>query len=177
MALFLGIGCFIGNTSSSFLQRYVCPQCIAKIGMIVGAITGITLLSLAVIFTLNIYAIILPVFLLFVCCGLTFPNILGMTLNLFTKNAGIVSAVMGTIQIGGVFLLSSLATALKTDTLFPLATLYVGMLLLNLGLFFVGSKKKQENWVKSLQSIGNEPPNFGKPTDTLSVGLDPAFHS
>lgn len=47
---------------------------------------------------------------------------------------------MGTLQVGGVFLLSSLATLLKTNSQMPMALLYVVMMLINLLLFFIGQK-------------------------------------
>lgn len=51
---------------------------------------------------------------------------MGTALNAFKRNAGTASATMGTLQIGGVFVLSTFATVLKTNSQMPLAIIYVG---------------------------------------------------
>lgn len=143
IALLLGFGCFLGNTLSSRLIHYFKPMDIALFGIIGGIVTSLVLVGLGTAMQLNLYIVIIPVFLLFTFCGITFPNVMGYALNLIRKNSGIASAVMGTLQIGGVFLLSTLATALKTDSQMPMAIIYIAIMLANLLLFFIGRRLGQ----------------------------------
>lgn len=143
LALFLGAGYFMGNTLSGFLIRYLPPMRVALIGISGGIITSLILAILGMLFKLNLYIVIIPVILLFFCCGFVFANVAGRVLNLFPQNAGTTSAVMGTLQIGGVFLLSTFATVLKTDSQMPLALVYVVMMLSSLLLFLIGGKLKE----------------------------------
>lgn len=140
IALLLGFGYFMGNVLSSHLIRYFEPMRIALFGTIGGTIISLILVGLGEMIRLNLYIVVIPVFLLFTFCGITFPNVMGYALNLIRKNSGIASAVMGTLQIGGVFLLSTFAAALKTDSQMPLAIIYVGMTAGCLILFLVGAR-------------------------------------
>lgn len=140
VALFLGFGYFLGNMLSRFLVNYFKPLQLALVGICCSTFASIILIGLGFFVKLNLFIVVVPVFFLFFFCGLIFPNIAGAVLNLFNKNSGIVSAVMGTLQVGGVFLLSSLATLLKTNSQMPMALLYVVMMLINLLLFFIGQK-------------------------------------
>ena len=145
IALFLGFGYFFGNTLSRILVNYFRPLHTALTVICCNIIVSFVLVFSSFFIGLNLFIVIIPVFLLFVFCGLIFPNIAGEILNLCNKNAAIVSAVMGTLQIGGVFLLSSLATLLKTDSQLPLALVYTAMMLINLLLFYVSTilRRKQ----------------------------------
>lgn len=147
IALLLGVAYFFGNTLSSRLIHYFKPMQVALFGIIGGIITSLVLVGLGAVIPLNLYMVIIPIFLLFTFCGLIFPNVMGTALGAIKKNAGIASATMGTVQIGGVFLVSILATTLKTDSQMPLAIIYVGMMLTNLLLFFIGAKLSNEKKV------------------------------
>jgi MFS transporter, DHA1 family, multidrug resistance protein len=140
IALLLGFGYFFGNTLSRILVNYFSPLHIAGVGMIGALVSSLVLVGLGIFVKLNLLIVVIPVFILFANCGLIFPNVAGIILNLFRTNAGIVSAVMGTLQVGGVFILSSLAALLKTNSQMHLALLYVAIMVINLCLFWCGSK-------------------------------------
>jgi MFS transporter, DHA1 family, multidrug resistance protein len=146
IALLLGFGYFFGNTVSRFLVSYFPPLCIAFSGICGAVITSFIMIGLGVFIELNLSIVIIPAFLLFCFCGLIFPNVAGTILNLFNKNAGVVNAIMGTVQVSGVFLLSILATLLKTDSQMPLALFYAASMLLNL-LLILGCKNLNKNVV------------------------------
>lgn len=144
IALYLGFAYFLGNFSNRFIINYLPSMWVAIVSIIGSVVTGFLMVTLGYFFGLNLYLTLIPVFLLFFQSGWIFPNVAGMILNLFQKNSGIVSATMGAIQIGMVFLLSSFASGLKTSSQMPLAMLYLVVTVIIFVLFFVGKSLERQ---------------------------------
>jgi DHA1 family bicyclomycin/chloramphenicol resistance-like MFS transporter len=73
---------------------------------------------------LNLYSTLVPMFLLLLVCGCLMPNIVSRTLSVFPELAGAAGALFGLISAGGIFVMTSLATLLHTDTQRPLLYFY-----------------------------------------------------
>lgn len=125
IALFMGFGYFIGNLSNRFLIRFFKALSLAEFAFYSALLIAIVMLILAKNLVLNLYIVIIPAFLIFLCCGLVFPNLMSKCMGLFPKNAGTASALFGVAVAGGVFLMTTFATTLNTTTQAPLVIAYV----------------------------------------------------
>ncbi len=137
MALLLGFGYFLGNLLNRFLINHFEPLKIAFLALLMTLLISVVLTFIDILFTINIYIIIAPIFLLFFFCGLVFPNMMAKVLSVFPKNAGVASSIYGTILTAGVFFITLLATILKTTSLIPLAATYVALIVICVMIFFV----------------------------------------
>ncbi len=125
IALFLGLSYFLGNISNRWLIDYMNSKHIILVSMLSAFASAVTLLLVNSYLAMNLYSIIIPVFCLFYCCGLLFPNIMAKCIGLFPQYSGTASAIFGSCVAIGVSIMSSIATMLKTSSITPLATMYV----------------------------------------------------
>lgn len=141
IALFMGIGYFLGNVSNRFLLHHFRSLTLVQMGLFSALFFALLSLMFALLVPINLYVIILPIFLLFLVCGWVFPNLMAKTMGLFPKIAGTASALFGTIVAGGVFLMTMFATTLKTTSQLPMVITYVVVVAICIGLFFVCKNK------------------------------------
>ncbi len=137
IALILGLGNFLGNLTNRFLIQHINPMKITLVAILGILLMSLLMLILGFIFKINLYIIIIPVFILFYCSGFTFPNLMGKAIGLFPKMAGSASAVFGSVIVMSVFLVTLFATLLKTNTQMPLAITYCILLSICAILFFI----------------------------------------
>ena len=137
MALLMGLGYFTGSLLNRFLIMHLQSRQIIFFGIISGIFTSIVALFLGLLIKINLYIILIPVFIFLFLCGLIFPNMAAKVVSLFPKQAGTVNAVYGVFVAGGVFLMTIFATILKTNTQIPMMLTYMGLFLLCVILFFV----------------------------------------
>lgn len=126
IALFMGLGYFIGTLINQQLLRFVDSLKIAFVGMIGAVLTSLIMLSLTWV-PMNLYVIIFPACLLFIFCGLIFPNVFASCMSLFPKMAGTANALYGIFGTGGVFVFTMLSAFLKANSQRPMAVAYLVM--------------------------------------------------
>jgi DHA1 family bicyclomycin/chloramphenicol resistance-like MFS transporter len=124
IALVLGAGVFCGSMLNRVLLHTHEPMRIFAVG--VGVLIVMAVVSLVVSYwmPLNLYSTLVPMFLLLLVCGCLMPNIVSRTLSVFPELAGAAGALFGLISAGGIFVMTSLATLLHTDTQRPLLYFY-----------------------------------------------------
>lgn len=144
IALFLGFAYFLGNFINRIIINYLPPLKIALIAIICSLAMTIIFVVLGALFSLNLYIILIPIILLFFANGFIIPNSSARIASLFPKLAGTTSAIHGAIGAGGVFLITSLATMLTTNTQMPLAWLYLVTILVCLTLF-ISAQRVEKN--------------------------------
>lgn len=144
IALFMGFGYFIGTLSNRQLIRYFDPLRVAMLGLFCALSSILVMLILALLVSLSLYVVIIPVFITFLFCGLVFPNLMARIMELFPKMAGTASAVFGIVVAGGVFLMALFATTLKTTSQIPMAITYLIMMIVCLLLFFTSKNRLKE---------------------------------
>ena len=130
---------FIGTSqlNSYLLIKYTSEQLI-NFGLKLQFSISI-IFALGVYFDLmNLYSVIAILFLFLGCLGFCSPNTTALALSPFKKNAGSASALMGAIQMGLGSLSSIFVGMFVTDSILPVALIFIGssivaLLILNIG--------------------------------------------
>ena len=131
----LSVGFIGGSQLNHLLTKQYANQQILKSILIVQAITAALFLLGAVNGWLGLTAVIIFLFVLLSCCGISYPNAAALCLMPFSKNAGSASALLGCIQIGIGGLISASVSMLKTDAITAMAiimaaTVFIALLIL-----------------------------------------------
>lgn len=137
IVLFIGISYIIGNLLNGRLLNYLHSRTIVYSGLLISVIISLVFLALTYFLQVgNIYLITIPVFLLFICDGLVFSNILSRIISRYADCAG---------TAGGLFggLLNLLATSIvylcshfwNMHHLLSLSTIYFSLLFISLVVF------------------------------------------
>ncbi|WP_259423836.1 MFS transporter [Coxiella burnetii] len=107
-----------------------------KIGLWSLLIVSLISIFAASILPLTIYAVMIPTFILIYLGGTVFPNNFAKALSLFPKINGSANSLFGAF----IFLLpglsSALGTLLKTNSVIPLLTSYLGLIAFSLIIFY-----------------------------------------
>jgi MFS transporter, DHA1 family, multidrug resistance protein len=140
MALFLGVGYLIGNFLNRIVISYIEPTKVSLMAIILIVFVSIIMAFIAITIGVNLYAILIPVFIIFILCGFIIPSIASKCIGLFPGIAGTTSALFGTILGGGVFVITSVVATLKANTQLPLSLMYIGIFMVCLVLFLFCSK-------------------------------------
>ena len=146
----LSIG-FIGSSqlNNLFLKKFKSHQ-ILKVILPVYVIFSLLFIIASQMGWLHLPLIIVFLFLLLSCVGITNPNTAALTLAPFAKNAGTASSLMGAIQMGLGSLISVFISLFEKPSVTPLAIAFVVSSVLSLTVFKLGSRqiKYQLNYSK-----------------------------
>lgn len=131
----LSVGFIGGSQLNHLLTKKYANQQILKSILILQAITAVLFLSGAANGWFGLTAVIIFLFVLLSCCGISYPNAAALCLMPFSKNAGSASALLGCIQIGIGGLISASVTMLKADAITAMAiimaaTVFMALLIL-----------------------------------------------
>ena len=132
---------FIGTSqlNSYLLKTYTSEQLIQyglKLQFLISLIFAI-----GIYFELlNLYGVIAMLFLFLGCLGLCNPNTTALSLAPFEKNAGSASALMGAVQMGLGALASVAVGVFVSDSLLPVALIFIGSSFLALLILFFGKQ-------------------------------------
>jgi MFS transporter, DHA1 family, multidrug resistance protein len=144
LALLLGVGYFLGSLVNRFLIHHFHASSIVFFSILASLIVGLTMIIVDALFTMTLYTILLPTFMLFFLSGLNFPNAMTRAVGLFPQMAGLTSAIFGLIIATGTFLLAGFAIVLKTETQLPASMTYTGIIVLCLILFLIFLRKESK---------------------------------
>jgi MFS transporter, DHA1 family, multidrug resistance protein len=150
IALSLGIAYFVGIILNKILIKKMTAKKISVYALFISTMIGIIMLLIGLLVPINLYIIVIPVYLLFILCGLVFPNILSMIFSLFPHASGTASAIYGAFGVNGTFLITTLASLLKTTSQIPMVILYIALLFISLVLMLIALKLKKKINNKSI---------------------------
>lgn len=142
-SLFVGLGWFTGAMINRFTLQI---DLFKKIKFTLLSMLVVTIISILLnwIFSLNIYLLIPPVFLLAAGGGIIFPNYFGRGMALFPNKTGSANAFMG----GFIFVISGLSSSfgslLKSNSSLPLMFSYMGITIICLFLLW-GARLKNSD--------------------------------
>ena len=141
---------FIGSSqlNSILLRHYSSAQLIFG-ALFCQVIFSVIFLVLALNNWLNLYLVILMLFLFLSCLGITNPNTAGLTMAPFTKNTGSASAMMGAIQLGIGAFASFLVGVLVKDSVVPMVVMMVTSSLTSFLILNIGRKKLSKKAVQN----------------------------
>jgi len=146
----LSIG-FIGSSqlNNILLKKFKSQQIL---GVILPAYVVCSLLFMiaSLMGWLHLPLLIVFIFLLLSCVGITNPNTAALTLAPFAKNAGTASSLMGAIQLGLGSLISVFISLFEKPSVTPLAIAFLASSILSLLVLKLGSRqiKYQLNYSK-----------------------------
>jgi MFS transporter, DHA1 family, multidrug resistance protein len=96
----LSVGFIGGSQLNHILTKKSGNRQILKTTLLLQAIIAVLFLIGSLNGWLTLPAVIILLFLLLSCCGITYPNAAALCMAPFSKNAGTASALLGFLQIG-----------------------------------------------------------------------------
>lgn len=139
-AMFVTIGYMLGSFISGKLIGKLSQTTLVLLAVTITLTSAISFCLLASLNIHTVSAIIIPVFISYFGIGVTYPNLVAITLEPFSYNVGTASAIQGTIQTGFAVIISFSATILPHDSARPLSYLFVLFSILTL-LAFIGVRR------------------------------------
>ena len=144
----IAMGLVIASQVNTFLLRKYSSQKIVRVTLICQVFAG-ALLFLGTVFKLvDMYAMIVLVFLFLSTQGFAFPNTSALSLVPFEKNAGTASALMGALQLGIGAMITALVSVLSNDTPLPMTGIMFLCALTSLTMLYWGNRK-----IKNLEEV------------------------
>ena len=135
VVLWLGLAWFLGNVSNKALVNRFRRNQIVRVGLSTQFVLALLMVGVSVVQPLGFWTLVVPTFLLFIIGGTVFPNIWGRVLSIFPDAAGTASALMGSLMILGVSVVSAGAGFLKADSAIHLSLAYLVVLSVALSTF------------------------------------------
>jgi DHA1 family bicyclomycin/chloramphenicol resistance-like MFS transporter len=96
----LSVGFIGSNQLNSLLIRYFKSEQVVKAALTAQVVIGIVFLTGAINGWYGLGGTIVMTFMVLCCVGLTNPNTAALSMAPFSKNAGVASALLGTMQLG-----------------------------------------------------------------------------
>jgi DHA1 family bicyclomycin/chloramphenicol resistance-like MFS transporter len=81
------------------------------------------------------------IFLMLCCVGLTYPNTSALSMAPFSKNAGVASALLGTMQLGLGAAASACVGVFSSRSATPMAAIMAGSSVIAILVLFIGKRK------------------------------------
>lgn len=132
IALIMGLAYFLGSFSNRFLIEAISTYKLLFVSNLAILIVAGVMVLLSLQGNLNIWTLTVPTFLIFLGCGIIFPNCMAICMSLFTEIAGTASAVMGFLFVVATSIVSAVASLLKSSSVLPLSLAYVALIALSL---------------------------------------------
>ncbi len=117
----LSVGFIGGSQLNHILTARYSNQKIFSFVLKLQAVVALVFLTGAVLNWYGLVMVLLLLFLLLSCCGITYPNAAALCMAPFSKLAGTASALLGFIQIGAGGLISAFAGTLPIDAVTAMA--------------------------------------------------------
>lgn len=134
----IAMGLVSASQINTFLLKKYTSEQIVKVTLICQTITG-AFLFLGTIFNwIEMYSMIVLVFLFLSTQGFAFPNTSALSLAPFEKSAGTASALMGALQLGIGALITALVSMLSDETPLPMTGIMFLCALAALGMLYWG---------------------------------------
>ncbi len=136
----IAVGIIGSSQLNNFALRKYQSEQIIKVASLSQSIIAISLAVLTYYQLLNVYGMIVMIFLFLCCQGFIFPNSSALSLAPFGHNAGSASALMGSIQMGIGAGASALVSMLQNRTALPMTGVMAGCSLTAFLVFVIGRK-------------------------------------
>ncbi len=119
-----------GQVNNRLLRRFGSQQIIGVVGMVQVA-AGLLLALVAATGFFGLIGLMVPLFLYIACIGFIMPNSSALAMAPYARNAGMASALLGTLQFGLAAVSSALIGAIHAASAMPMAGLIAGAGLLS----------------------------------------------
>lgn len=136
----LSVGFIGGSQLNHLLIRRFSNSRILKTVLLVQVITALVFLTGSVLQWYGLTAVIVLLFILLSCCGITYPNAAALCMAPFSKNAGTASSLLGFIQIGIGGLISGCVSMLPFDAVTAMSLIMAVTTVIALVILLLGQK-------------------------------------
>lgn len=127
VAFLVGIMTLIGSCCSRILSRLFFPATTVAIAMTWTMVASIIYVVLGVHYTLNLYALLIPIFCIVLCDSIYFPIYVSKIFELFPHNRGSASASVGVMMSLIPFIVTLVVSLVPLYTLLPVTLIYFGL--------------------------------------------------
>ena len=114
---FGALGIIVGNFSNRFLLKYFAVERLFRSALIVAALSGVALL---LVDKSSMWALLIPMWVIIGCLGFISANGAAIAMASSGPHAGSASGLIGVLQFGTGFLISSVVAATQNGTLYPM---------------------------------------------------------
>ncbi|MGF2411718.1 MAG: multidrug effflux MFS transporter [Ferruginibacter sp.] len=136
----LSVGFIGGSQLNHILTKRFSNRKILQSVLIVQALVALLFLAGAVNGWYGLTAVIVLLFALLCCCGISYPNAAALCMSPFSKNAGTASALLGFIQIGLGGLISASAGMFTMDAITAMAVVMAASVIIALVILLSAKK-------------------------------------
>jgi len=137
----IALGLVTASQFNTLLLRKYTSEYIVKITLICQVFFGTALLLGALFNIIEMYSMIVLVFLFLSTQGFAFPNTSALSLAPFERSAGTASALMGALQLGIGALITGLVSMLSNETPIPMTAIMFLCAGVSLTLLFLGNRR------------------------------------
>lgn len=137
----VALGLVTASQLNTLLLRKYSSERIVFVTLICQVIAGAVLLLGTLFNLIEMYSMIVLVFLFLSTQGFAFPNTSALSLAPFGKSAGTASALMGALQLGIGALVTALVSTLSNDTPIPMTGIMFLCAAISLGILVIGRKR------------------------------------
>jgi DHA1 family bicyclomycin/chloramphenicol resistance-like MFS transporter len=130
VALCLGLTFLIGTLFSRHLLKKSSPETISFYTILCFVFIAIISLGFALIERLNIWAVIIPSFFMYLMSSIIYPVSMGKALSFFRETAGSGAAVMNLINLGIVSVTSFIMSFIYAKTAIDITIIYLSLMLI-----------------------------------------------
>lgn len=144
----IAMGLVTASQVNTFLLRKFTSQQIVKVTLLCQVVAGALLFFGTLFHFIELYSMIVLVFLFLSTQGFAFPNTSALSLAPFEKSAGTASALMGALQLGIGALITALVSMLSNDTPLPMTAIMFLCAIVSVAMLYWGTGK-----IKSLKRV------------------------
>ncbi|MDF1796761.1 MAG: multidrug effflux MFS transporter [Coxiellaceae bacterium] len=124
-ALLVGLGFFVGSLINSALIRFTSPKNIVLLGVGLMIVTAVIMLVLALCSVVNAWSIMVPVFVIMIGGGMSFPNMYANAISSVPEFGGIAGALIGSLILTGGVIITAIITQFEAHSPVTLAGIYL----------------------------------------------------
>jgi len=140
----IALGLVIASQVNTVLLKKYTSQKIVKTTLICQVFAGALLFFGTILNLIEMYSMIVLVFLFLSTQGFAFPNTSALSLAPFEKNAGTASALMGALQLGIGAMITALVSMLSNETALPMTGIMFLCALAAFGMLYWGQRRVKE---------------------------------
>ena len=140
IALIIGGGSIIGSYLNLVFIKFFKSKNVVITSMIMALFFTLTFTVISMLNIINIFSILIPVFLVILTCGIIFPNTMGLALKSNPKYVGMVTSFYVVFLFVGNSLVTSIGSIFHPHSPIVLAIIYIFLALINLSSFLILQK-------------------------------------
>ena len=129
-----------GQLNSALIKRLKSEQ-VVQVALTLQVIICTVFLIGAINGWFGLAGTIIMIFLMLCCVGLTYPNTSALSMAPFSKNAGVASALLGTMQLGLGAAASACVGVFSSRSATPMAAIMAGSSVIAILVLFIGKRK------------------------------------